>query len=668
MKRLGYALAAVMVLVALAFVLAALLIDPAVLAQTIARQASAAVGQPVSLGEVDLVLFPMPAARVKQVRIGGEQPLAEIDEVRLRVSLLPLLLGQIVLRSLEIDAPRVRLPMGEAGPELPAPSGAVPTPAPEAGQGESAPLLAITRLAIRDGSFRSGEWRLEQISVDGSASIDGSVELRIDAVAPGLGRLEQVEVDVEGILGDAIGWVVEGRLAELDLAGLDERAELGLALAGSGEARVRAHGSGDRLLGGELRFEGSGVSLTSGTNALAGELSGHAVLGGDFRLDLTQVELRAGDALTKPPGGVLVVSGPLGTEPSLEALSEVAIEVATSRLDGIVSGGGGNPSLRLKASTLDLEPMADWWSGALRPVRGRVEFRDVGFGAGPAMAGELRLEAVELALEHGSLLLSGPVRGSGRRVRAAPLEIRAGEELATIDASYDLVSGEIEFDGGLDRTELEPFLMAAVGQASLVGTATSRVRLSGPPDLARLKGSGSFEITPGRIRGFSLVRSLVGEVSRLPLLVARMRGRDLSRYEEEEFRLLSGRFSVSRGFARFDELRLEYQHSRVLLAGTVGLLGGELDLSGRVVISEELDAELSGDTDRAVERVFPITGVKGTIGAPRIQLDRDAIAKAVAVYTTGGPLRESLEERLGSEGADAVESVLEQLLRGGSRK
>ena len=68
MKRLGYALAAVMVLVALAFVLAALLIDPAVLAQTIARQASAAVGQPVSLGEVDLVLFPMPAARVKQVR------------------------------------------------------------------------------------------------------------------------------------------------------------------------------------------------------------------------------------------------------------------------------------------------------------------------------------------------------------------------------------------------------------------------------------------------------------------------------------------------------------------------------------------------------------------------------------------------------------------------
>ena len=39
----------------------------------------------------------------------------------------------------------------------------------------------------------------------------------------------------------------------------------------------------------------------------------------------------------------------------------------------------------------------------------------------------------------------------------------------------------------------------------------------------------------------------------------------------------------------------------------------------------------------------------------------------LATYTTGGAVRDSLEEKLGKEGADAVENVLEQLLRGGRR-
>jgi hypothetical protein len=65
--------------------------------------------------------------------------------------------------------------------------------------------------------------------------------------------------------------------------------------------------------------------------------------------------------------------------------------------------------------------------------------------------------------------------------------------------------------------------------------------------------------------------------------------------------------------------------------------------------------------------VIPITGVGGTIARPKVRLDQRAVAEVAATYASGGRMREKLEETVGPEGAEAVQDLLEQLLRGGGK-
>jgi hypothetical protein len=200
----------------------------------------------------------------------------------------------------------------------------------------------------------------------------------------------------------------------------------------------------------------------------------------------------------------------------------------------------------------------------------------------------------------------------------------------------------------------------------VTGLLAGSLKLAGPPDVAGLRGGGSFEILQGQVRGLSVMKSVLGQLSAIPVLVARAKGRDLSRYEEEEFQRLAVRFRLRNARALVDELVLEYRHAVVELRGSVGLVDGDLDLKGKITLSEELDAELAG-TDRGAKRVIPIAGVRGTLERPTVVMDRAAIASALSTYATGGVVREALEERLGEDGADAVQDMLEQIF-GGQKK
>src|SRR5258705_104260 len=92
------------------------MVDAELLRDAVAARLEAALGEPVELGAVDLSLFPLPAARIRDVRIGTPPAFrVEAPELRAGVSLAALLTGRIVLRSLELDAPRVRLPESALG-------------------------------------------------------------------------------------------------------------------------------------------------------------------------------------------------------------------------------------------------------------------------------------------------------------------------------------------------------------------------------------------------------------------------------------------------------------------------------------------------------------------------------------------------------------------------
>ena len=99
MKRIGLAVLGLVGLVALCFVLALLLVDGEDVRDAIGARLEAILGEPVELGAVELSLFPLPAARIRDARIGDPSaPRIEAREVRVTVSLPALLVGKVVLR------------------------------------------------------------------------------------------------------------------------------------------------------------------------------------------------------------------------------------------------------------------------------------------------------------------------------------------------------------------------------------------------------------------------------------------------------------------------------------------------------------------------------------------------------------------------------------------
>ena len=108
-------------------------------------------------------------------------------------------------------------------------------------------------------------------------------------------------------------------------------------------------------------------------------------------------------------------------------------------------------------------------------------------------------------------------------------------------------------------------------------------------------------------------------------------------------------------------LVIDYQYTTADLKGSLAIADGALDLSGKVVLSEELQDELTGETTRVEKRVIPIAGIGCNVRKPCINLDGRAVASVIGTLAGGGELREKLEETIGKEGVD----ILDQILRGG---
>ncbi|MBM4337274.1 MAG: AsmA family protein, partial [Deltaproteobacteria bacterium] len=127
LRRVLVAAAALAALVVILSGVALYLLDAEKLREPLQAQVSAALGRETTVGGISLALFPLPALRASEIRIAGpkpaDRPFAEIAELRLRVAILPLLAGKVVLRALEVESPRVRVPLDRSGrPILPGPA------------------------------------------------------------------------------------------------------------------------------------------------------------------------------------------------------------------------------------------------------------------------------------------------------------------------------------------------------------------------------------------------------------------------------------------------------------------------------------------------------------------------------------------------------------------
>lgn len=127
-------------------------IDPAAYRDTLERRASAAAGRAVNVdGAIDLAPGLQPRLILRDVRVANADwaatdALLRAQRVAVDVALLPLLWGDVQLRRVALDAPRLNLATGPDGARNWTPGGARGDPA----AGAAAMLRGFDRLRVRD--------------------------------------------------------------------------------------------------------------------------------------------------------------------------------------------------------------------------------------------------------------------------------------------------------------------------------------------------------------------------------------------------------------------------------------------------------------------------------------------------------------------------------------
>jgi hypothetical protein len=681
LRRLLIALGLVAALFVCVLVAAALLLDPDDLRGPLVSTLEQNLGRPVTVGELSLELFPLPGVGVSDVRIAGETadapPLAEVESIRLQPSLLALLGGQVVVRSLEIRSPRITLPVDAEGtpvaPELGPGSASAPPPSDGEAEAEaeaaSGPALAIDSITVEHARVQAGPWLVEELHVDGGLQLDGTAGFDVRADLPGLAKLRGVTVKLSGLLTPPLVVDVDGRLEEADLAALAERLELEGLTGGTG-ARFAAHVADGEVTGGRIELEGAELHYRTAELELRGPVALVGELGGRFELDLSDAELVVPETLHKPAGGVLRLSGALPASVPPAAVEDGALELASSRLPFRVDLAGKSPVVFLASSKLDLAPLAPWLVDPPEGLSGAIAIESMRVRAEPlALDGSARIERVAVALEGGEAVISGPVKAAGTLITAQPLAVALGDQTFDAASTYDLASGRFTLVTSGSEKDTAAIASVVTGRPDVSGLLALNTDLSGTSDgIETLRGKGRFEIKGGEIQGKSIAEQALGQLAALPMLVGQMRGKDLSAYMQNQFEEVSASYTIGDGKLRSDDLLIVQRGARVELAGSIGLVDGALDMRGRLVLRKELDKELGGSGEGS-EKVIPITGVGGTITRPRVKIDQRALSQLASSYLlegeTGKQVNQALEERLGKEGSEAVQGLLKGILGGG---
>jgi hypothetical protein len=643
------------------------------------QKAGEALGRDVTLGKLGLRIFPLPAVSIADVRISGpkknDPPLADIAELRLRVAVLPLIAGKVVLRALELDSPRIHIPFDKDGKPILPGAAAKPKDSKEAKPevtppaGESAGLaLAVDRIAIKDADVTAGPWQVEHANVDGHLALDGSGAFTYAMNLPGIGTLRSGEVELAKLTSNAPSIDARGEFTA-DLKELVKRFKLKQDASGKASGEYAVSLADGKVHAASASVDVPDLLLRSGQLVVSGPARGHAVLGESYSFDLSDARVEQTGVFAKPKRTTLSVTGKLGKEASIAALRDALVKIGANELPLTLDLAKQPLQVHLGKTTLDLAKLRELLPPDKPPLSGKVAVQGFDVQLDPLrVTGNATLDGVETKLSQGPITISGPVRGRGDTIGVENATALVGGEKVGLTASYALQTGAISADYDIGKAKLLALIEALSGRKELDGVLDTgghiETRSAG---LETLAGKGKLAIRPGKIQGFSLVKQVMGSLAALPALALAAKGKDISKYESEDFEHLTADYVISDGKLRTENLELQYQDATAYLKGSIGLWDRSLDLTGKVVLTKKADAEFAG-AGRAKERVIPISRVTGTYDSPRIVLDEKTLASLAYVYAGSDRVQKKLDKALGPGAGEAVQGVLDGLLGGGNKK
>lgn len=632
---------------------APLLLDIERYRSLLAARASHLLGREVTAQSLRVRLLPRPGAIVRGLSIADRAPWSgsfiEAERLDLNLRLLPLLRGELQIRNIRIERPRIRLGLGQDGwnledlirpaarPALAEPRRPEGTP-PVRGQ-PVLPILVAGALTIRDGTllFESATQNHDPARLE-------IRDLNLDVPAPL--PLNPLRIHASGRLpGEVSG--------SFDLT-VSLRSQEGDRLPI--EAQLRVRGLEASQLASSLGLSGSSAAAFSGTVDLEGKAVGEwPRLALQADIDLQRVDVTLGNETNKAPGEKAWLRAKGRWDGEALDLPEASLHWKNHTVTGhlhLANLHAPRIHFELNASDLAVEPLVAMatglgsWTGHSSTPRRRGERGVVASHsrdgtphterfAGPRVEGRLRSGAVHW----GGLILTpaeGELRYTGglftiHRLRGG---FYGGRLSGNAALDWRRQSSYTSITAHLEGVQTEPLLKALHEERwTLRGTMTldSRVELSGQPGpgaLTRASGQSELIVTGGRLTGYPPLDKVAQTFH--PLL----KGAGISS-TLNEFDRLSAHWTLDGGILRTRDLSLQREGAMLFAAGSMNLQDQSLDFNVTARVAKAtLEAKVTGTPSNPV-----VTPQLGRI-EQRIKTEVGKIMKGERGEALGNVLRQ----------------------------
>ncbi len=657
-RWVGLGAAVLLALVVVAVVVLPLVIDPNDYKPEIAGAVESSTGRTLSMeGDLTLSVFPWLGIGIGQSELSNaagfsNQPFAQVEQVQIRVKLLPLLSRKLVMDTVVLNGLQVSLETDKSGrtnwQDLSAgqASGKAPaekTPAP-AGEAPVLAGLAIGGVQIRHASIvwddrRSGDrYQVEDLNLETGAIESGenvpvSLSMRVTGTGlPQKGLAPKLKFE---LALDPVAQTLQ--LSDLRFELADLVVEGGLA--------------GKQIMG-DASFDGALQVKTFSPRELMVELglpvpetSDPAVLG------------RADAALKFA-----------ATTHSMK-LSGIRLHLDDSTIDGNLSVADfTHPAIRF---TIGLDTIdADRYLPPQQQAAPVTPTTAAAAGAGMIPVKMLR------SLDVAGKLTIGELKAAQLRSRDIIMQLKAKDGVVRVHpATASLYEGSYKGDIKLDvrgakpvismneafsGVQVGPLLKDMMGQDRLQGKTEASAKLTArgqtPEEFQRtLNGKLAFAFTDGAVKGVNLIRMI-------RKAQAVVKGKTLPATDtpqQTDFSELSGSATVTNGVIRNNDLRAKSPLLRVDGKGKVSLPAQTIDYTAKVKLVGSLEGQSGKELQDLRGIAIPIQ-VGGTFSAPVYSLKLDSAVKDVAKKKIKKKIEKKIRKKIGKK----LEKQLGDTLKG----
>jgi AsmA protein len=690
---------AVLGLVLVLVVALPLIVDPNDYKDEIAAAVETHTGRNLTIeGDIGLSVFPWLGLDIGSTQLSnaagfGEQPMATVENVQVRVKLLPLLKKQLQMDTVKLAGLQLYLGRNAAGKtnwedlqgETPAASDEPKSQEPE---GDISPLAG---LAIGGVEVTGAQIVWDDRSVPARYEIN-DLSLTTGAITPG----QPVDLDLNFRVA-ATEPAIQGAFELQGIIGLSDS----LQQIRFDDAGLSLDLQGDTLPGGQLELvmassiavdleqqtlEIPALELETLGLKISGAVSGTGITGDDpqFSGALTIAEFVPRDViqalgqeppLTADPAVLGKADAWLDWEASTRHVNAKAIKLRLydTRVNGnasVTKFDDPAVAFTLQADRLDADRYLPPAAETSEPVAATPAATAAG-GAGALPVETLR------GLKLDGTLIVGNLKAYNLVSSNIEVRIKSQDGLLRIHpAGASMYSGQYKGDITLDvrkdtpRISLNerfvgiqagPFLKDLTGEDTLLGTADMHARLTGDgatPEAMRktLNGDASFSFTDGAVKGVNiagLIRNAQAKIQGKPVP-----GGDLP--NQTDFAEMKGTATVTNGMVSNEDLSMKSPLLRIAGKGKASLPDETIDY----LLTTKIVGSLEGQSGKALDELkgvaIPVR-IGGTFSKPTYTPDLAAalgdVAKEKAKEKIEEKAQDLLKDKLGDETTD-------QLLKG----